>query len=169
MSFYKVDGDPTMPYSVQAGGVKLIKSKHVPKLGSGFWIGVDLDGTLAEYTTFQGATHIGKPIEPMVEVVKTLLADGMDVRIFTARVDGGHVAKSMGLAAADEFADVALVRTAIAQWCINNIGKVLPITNVKDFGMVILYDDRTVGVEMNTGKLHTTLAWQQGFKMNSIS
>ena len=50
------------------------------------WIGVDLDGTLAEYLGWQGMGHIGEPIAPMVERVKAWLAEGKDVRIFTARV-----------------------------------------------------------------------------------
>ena len=38
------------------------------------WIGVDLDGTLAEYLGWQGMGHIGEPIAPMVERVKAWLA-----------------------------------------------------------------------------------------------
>lgn len=37
------------------------------------WIGVDLDGTLAEYLGWQGMGHIGEPIAPMVERVKAWL------------------------------------------------------------------------------------------------
>lgn len=31
------------------------------------WIGVDLDGTLAEYDGWKGPDEIGAPVEPMVE------------------------------------------------------------------------------------------------------
>lgn len=31
----------------------------------GGWIGVDLDGTLAEYTGWKGVEHIGEPITPI--------------------------------------------------------------------------------------------------------
>jgi hypothetical protein len=44
--------------------------KHEPLIGSGFWIGVDLDGTLAEYHEYISATHIGKPIERMVDMLQ---------------------------------------------------------------------------------------------------
>lgn len=56
--------------------------------GSG-WIGVDLDGTLAEYSHWKGETHIGR---------------------------------------------------------------VLPITNIKDYQMIELWDDRAVQVIPNTGQ-----------------
>ena len=50
------------------------------------WIGVDLDGTLAEYDGWVGPQHIGKPVPLMVDRVKRMLDYGEDVRIFTARV-----------------------------------------------------------------------------------
>lgn len=34
------------------------------------WIGVDLDGTLAEYTSWQGIEHIGPPIELMANRIR---------------------------------------------------------------------------------------------------
>lgn len=49
----------------------------------GGWIGVDLDGTLAEYTGWHGPGHIGPPIPKMLDRVKNWLAEGVDVRIFT--------------------------------------------------------------------------------------
>ena len=60
------------------------------------WIGVDLDGTLAEYAGWVSEEHIGHPVPMMLERVKAWLAEGKDVRIFTARVDDGEVAVSMG-------------------------------------------------------------------------
>ena len=58
------------------------------------WIGVDLDGTLAEYHGWNGS--IGKPIAPMVDRVKRWLAEGVEVRIMTARVSnrGGYSEES---------------------------------------------------------------------------
>lgn len=107
------------------------------------WIAVDLDGTLAEYHGWKGERHIGPPIPTMLARVKRWLADGLDVRIFTARIsaDGG------------DGRDVAEVRGYIERWCAEHIGWVLPITNVKDQGMVTLYDDRCIRVERNTGRL----------------
>jgi len=41
---------------------------------------------------------------------------------------------------------------AIAAWCKLHIGQVLPLTCTKDYGMIELWDDRAVQVEMNTGR-----------------
>lgn len=108
------------------------------------WIAVDLDGTLAHYDGWRGALHIGAPIGPMVERVKGWLAAGQDVRIFTARVytDGSPTRD----------AEVAEVVAAIEDWCRVHLGVALPITNVKDFMMAELWDDRAVQVEQNTGR-----------------
>lgn len=106
------------------------------------WIGVDLDGTLAEYNGWKGVDHIGNPIPLMVERVKKLLLDGANVRIFTARVHPNQDGRK-----------IEMVRYWIEKWCLEVFGEVLPITHEKDFGMIHLYDDRAVQVEFNTGKL----------------
>lgn len=109
------------------------------------WIGVDLDSTLAHYEGWMGHQHIGAPIPLMVERVKEWLADGKDVRIFTARVSTDGT---------EEGAKVALeAGIAIQYWCYQHLGKILPITNKKDYLMEVLYDDRCVQVEENTGVL----------------
>jgi len=106
------------------------------------WIGFDLDGTLAFYDGWQGVTHIGAPIMPMVDLVRSYLGESCyDVKIFTARV------------AIEDPNELQEVTTAIQNWCIEHIGIALPITNRKDFAMVRLYDDRCMQVETNTGKL----------------
>ena len=109
------------------------------------WIGVDLDGTLAEYHGWKGVDHIGKPIAPMVEFVKEQLAKGRTVKIFTARMHGHGVEDFI----TGEPADVV---TPIQKWCLEHIGMVLEVTNVKDFGMIELYDDRAVQIIANTGR-----------------
>lgn len=102
------------------------------------WIGVDLDGTLAEYHGWVAPDEIGSPVMPMVALVKGWLAQGIRVKIFTARIsNGGEEAK--------------IVRAAIRKWCAKHIGAVLPITNEKDFHCIAIYDDRAVAVEQNTG------------------
>jgi hypothetical protein len=110
----------------------------------GGWIGVDLDGTLAEYDGWKGPEHIGKPVPAMAFRVKKWLAEGKDVRIFTARVshDGSPA----------RVADAADASDAISSWCKENFGQRLPITNQKDYAMVELWDDRCVQVEPNTGR-----------------
>lgn len=108
------------------------------------WIGVDLDGTLAEYTTWQGLTHIGKPIPEMVDRIKVWLDEGIEVRIFTARCSAGHDEKGMR---------VSDFRFALMDWLIAAGLPHLTATNIKDFNMLELYDDRAVQVEINTGRL----------------
>jgi hypothetical protein len=100
------------------------------------WIGVDLDGTLAEYNGWQGENHIGAPIVPMVERVKRWLAEGHEVRVFTARA----------------FQAPQSVIHAIEDWCRTHVGQRLRVTCTKDHGMVELWDDRAVSVEANTGR-----------------
>ncbi len=116
------------------------------------WIGVDLDGTLAVWDGWRGIEHIGEPVEPMAARVRAWLAQGEEVRIFTARVDGGQAALAMGDENGRAHADVAAVKRHIEQWCLEHLGAVLPITNVKDYGMRELWDDRAIGVERNTGR-----------------
>lgn len=111
------------------------------------WIGVDLDGTLADYSGWKGATHIGAPVPAMVARVKRWLAEGHEVRIFTARVtEAGTLVGDRSRESTTE------VRQHIELWCKEHIGVVLPVTNVKDFGMVELWDDRAVRVVANTGE-----------------
>lgn len=101
------------------------------------WVGVDLDGTLAHYDFWRGIEHIGSPIEPMAERVKGWLEENIDVRIFTARVSGEDAAEAEG---------------HIVRWCELHIGRALPVTCCKDFGMIELWDDRCVQVIPNTGQ-----------------
>lgn len=117
------------------------------------WIAVDLDGTLAHYDGWVSIDHIGEPVPAMLDRVRLWLAAGRDVRIFTARVDGGEVALADGNPAGAVFKDVARVRGYIEAWCLKHVGRVLPVTNRKDYGMEVLYDDRCVQVEANTGRL----------------
>lgn len=100
------------------------------------WIGVDLDGTLAEYGEWRGLEHIGKPIPVMVRRVKEWLAEGKQVKIFTARVTHGQKAVQH-----------------IHEWLIAQGLPALEVTNVKDFDMIELWDDRCVSVITNTGML----------------
>ena len=98
------------------------------------WIGVDLDGTLAEYDGWKGADHIGRPVKKMLERVLDWKNAGKDVRIFTAR------------------ASVPEQIPPIDEWCRKHIGQTLPVTNIKDFAMIELWDDRCVQVVPNTGE-----------------
>lgn len=119
-----------------------------------------MDGTLAHYEHWVDAEHVGAPIPKMVERVKTWLEAGIDVRIFTARVyplytvlPNDNMDQLLG-----KFEEVTPRHTeaahavyAIQVWCQENLGKVLPITCVKDYGMLELWDDRATQVIKNTG------------------
>jgi len=100
------------------------------------WIGVDLDATLAEYDEWKGLEVIGNPIPLMQRRVLRWLAEGKDVRIFTARVSGPDFLVSLGV---------------IQRWCQEHLGQVLPVTCCKDSQMVECWDDRAVQVVPNTG------------------
>jgi len=100
------------------------------------WIGVDLDGTLAEYNGWISPDHIGEPIPEMVERVKQWLAAGRTVKIFTARA---WRATSKDI-------------RPIQNWCEEHIGVKLEVTCEKDYSMIELWDDRAVRVVFNTGK-----------------
>jgi hypothetical protein len=106
-------------------------------MGHEGWYGFDLDGTLAVYDGWHGIAHIGAPIMPMVNKLKAMLQNGDDCRIFTARV--------YAVEGRDEVVKV------IDAWCLEHVGRILPVTNVKDFGMISLYDDRCVQVVPNVG------------------
>lgn len=127
---------------------------------TGGWIGVDFDGTLAEYEHWNGAEHVGAPIAPMVARVKAWLAEGKEVRVFTARCWPYGVVRPNGkFEAADRMAPLSRYREAsaavraIQRWCLEHLGQALIVTCVKDYGMIELYDDRAVQVESNTGRL----------------
>jgi hypothetical protein len=104
------------------------------------WIGVDFDGTLAYYDRWRGEQHLGKPVPRMVKLVQRLIKEGNAVKVFTARV------------AATDDRDPEVSRQLIADWTEKHVGTRLEVTNIKDFGMIKLYDDRAVQVITNTGQ-----------------
>jgi hypothetical protein len=105
------------------------------------WIGVDLDGTLAKYDRWRGIEHIGEPIPAMVERVKAWIANGERVKIFTARVSNSRDQEERMLA-----------ERVIREWTKEHVGIPLEVTCCKDFAMIVLWDDRCVAVEHNTGR-----------------
>ena len=111
------------------------------------WIGVDLDGTLAHHDSWKGHEHIGEPIPAMVQRVKNWLQSGMTVKIFTARFceHGQIISHNNGQTVID-------VVTPIEEWCLKHLGRKLDVTNVKDYDMLELWDDRAVQVIPNTGE-----------------
>lgn len=118
------------------------------------WIGVDLDGTLAQYEKFEGPEIIGEPIPLMVNRVKGWLAEGREVRILTARVycmpePGVYNPSYMEWHRQQDESSRAYF--AIKAWCLKHIGQELPVTCQKDYHMYQLWDDRAIQVIPNTG------------------
>lgn len=103
------------------------------------WIAVDLDGTMVEYDHWRGVEHIGKPIPLMIDRVKQWIAEGQEVRIFTARVGGPPEEEKAA-------------RPIIEAWSLETFGVVLEVTCKKDYGMIQQWDDRCVQVIPNTGR-----------------
>ncbi len=97
------------------------------------WIGVDLDGTLAEYHGW--SETIGKPVAPMMDrVYKWLHQPGIRVKIFTARASMGQ----------HEI-------TKVEAWMAEHGLPQLEVTCSKDMFMLELWDDRVIQVIHNTG------------------
>lgn len=86
----------------------------------------------------RGVDHIGKPVPLMLARVRKWLAEGREVRIFTARVSGP---------------DPERAAAPIRAWCRKHLGVELPITCSKDYDMIELWDDRCVPVDCNTGRV----------------
>lgn len=128
------------------------------------WIGVDLDGTLARYTSGFGLATIGQPIPEMVDKVKQQLALGNDVRIFTARVASYFQCVAEWHDPNSKEFEVWLRRVEFARqeylhqlaiindWCLMVFGMTLPVTCIKDYNMIVCWDDRAIQVIPNTGK-----------------
>jgi hypothetical protein len=98
------------------------------------WIGVDFDGTLAYYDGWKGEDVLGEPVMVMLERVRGWIASGVEVRIVTARADGGAQQRR------------------VEDWTNKHLGQKLRVTREKDFQMRELWDDRAVQVIPNTGQ-----------------
>lgn len=131
--FFAASESATAPMTTRNayGGVNAVKwaAKVIAKAHKEYssWYGCDLDGTLCKPAESYDGTAIGAPIRTMVDKVKSLIASGKEVRIFTARVADDVDGKK---------------EAAIKAWCKTHIGRELPVTNEKDPGMVALWDDR---------------------------
>lgn len=110
------------------------------------WIGVDLDGTLAVYDGWKGPDHIGEPVTRMVALIQSYIAAGHEVKIMTARVSGENPEHS---------------RAVIQKWLTDNDLPALEVTCRKDYGMIILYDDRCRQVVENTGVIVGEIAQEK--------
>lgn len=148
-------GSAALPQAIRAAAMEAQYFATGPDdvpAGSVGWYGIDLDGTLAYFDEYVSEEHIGEPVPAMAQRVRELLAAGKDVRIFTARVDGGEVAIAMGNAEGRKYQDVDRIRRIIQDYTEKHFGKRLPVTNRKDYGMIELWDDRARHIVTNTGK-----------------
>jgi hypothetical protein len=107
------------------------EKKILPKI----WTGVDLDGTLACLDRNAPYDEVGEPVPAMMALVRKMINNGIRVKIFTAR--------------AEDPEQIPIIR----KWLKDNNLPELEITNVKDYNMQRLYDDRCIQVERNTGRL----------------
>ena len=120
-------------YSINLEGNESFAPEHEKQ--SGLWTGVDLDGTLAYYDRKSPFDEIGDPIPDMLTLVKELINNGIRVKIFTARAQDPEQ------------------KPIIRDWLKANGLPELEITNIKDYNMQWLLDDRCIQVERNTGRL----------------
>jgi hypothetical protein len=111
------------------------------------WMGVDFDGTLAVSGTKRFDGPLGKPIPAMVARVKEWIAQGIEVRIFTARVSPLDKDGSV-----QDNAALASVRERLADWSEEHVGKRLESTCEKDHNIILLWDDKAIQVIRDTGK-----------------
>lgn len=115
------------------GRFRAHKSSPNPN-GKQSWVGVDLDGTLAHYDGWKGHFHIGDPIQPMLARVQQWTSEGQEVRIFTAR------------------ASVKEHKKFVEVWLQQHGLEGLQVTNLKDYGMIELWDDRCIQIVPNSGQ-----------------
>lgn len=101
------------------------------------WIGVDFDETLRRAD--------GTPVELMVERVRAWIAQGIEVRIVTARLTPAEYHTHSPDFAGDQ-------HLFVSDWCDENIGVRLQVQWGKSPGMIELWDDKAVRVEANTGR-----------------
>ncbi|MCF6247613.1 MAG: hypothetical protein L3J69_09655 [Desulfobacula sp.] len=124
---YSITSSPRQSDTIAVNG----EIRRLPRA----WTGVDLDGTLAYHDQSLAYDKIGEPVPIMLDLVKKMVNNGIRVKIFTAR--------------ATDSEQLVIIR----RWLKANGLPELEITNVKDYSMIRLYDDRCIQVEHNTGRL----------------
>lgn len=110
------------------------------------YIGVDFDGTVAAEGTIA-------PLQPMIDRIKRVRSEGVEVRIITARAQVQSVADDRStqqtVGPSFDHAQVALVRA----WCLEHLGELLTVQFWKDYDMIELWDDRAFHVLRNVGEM----------------
>ena len=124
------NGNPGAWVTLDPGAEPVFVAQH-------HWIGVDLDGTLSRDDAeghFLPPYPLGEPIPEMIEMVKSLLAAGVTVKIFSAR--------------ACEPESIPIIQAWAEQ---HGLGR-LEVTNQKDYDLIRYYDDRAIQMVPNQGK-----------------
>jgi len=111
------------------------------------WVGVDLDGTLAEWWDTNhpegwDGEGVNAPVHRMVEMVKRAIDRGLHVKICTARVGPTETPER-----------IEKQTILIQDWCEKHIGRPLEVTASKDPYMLELWDDRAVRISRDEGTL----------------
>ena len=96
-------------------------------------IGVDLDGTLVESSSYKSWDYVGPIIKRVVDRVLEKEKEGYVIKIFTARAYDERCIPVIKKHLRDN---------GLPEW---------EVTNVKDPSMVEIWDDRAIRVERNTG------------------
>jgi hypothetical protein len=100
------------------------------------WVGVDLDGTLSRTDNpghFEPPYPIGDPVISMIEMIQSLKAAGVTVKIFSAR--------------ACEAENIPIIQA----WALKHGLGHMEVTNQKDFRLIRFYDDRAIQICLNQG------------------
>lgn len=140
------------------------EAERVKRLAvEGGWIGVDLDGTTFTFDSWVGWNVFGEPIQPMIERILFWRANGVEVRIVTARVGlptstellsgrpvHSNVMRHKCKISGDRYSDQMMVK-AIQDHCELHGLPRLWVQPHKDYNMIELWDDRAIQVVANTG------------------
>ena len=105
---------------------------------------LDLDGTVANFDGWKGFDHIGDPIPTMADKIRTWLARGDEVVIFTARACDFNVH-------GDAKFDLDAIVSTVQDWTEKHFGVRLKVTATKG-PWDACYDDAINQVVRNTGK-----------------
>lgn len=132
------------------------------------WYGVELDGALAETSGFEGIERIGKPVGPVVGIVKDLHRKRIPVRVVTWRVNpdmtfgtkpnpyyGHKVPEYVPERYKPLYQKFARwdATPFVVDWCAKNLGFVPRIVPSTDHATLALYSATAKQVVPNDGTL----------------
>lgn len=98
------------------------------------YVAFDFDKTIAVRNSGDSIFKAGAPIRAMVDLMKKYLSEGRKVKVLTARKG-------------------ELQQRPVVKFLKDNGFPPLEVINCKDSNLDILYDDKCIQVELNTGEL----------------